>query len=128
MAIEDHETVELAQDESEPVESSPESRPGRGRMLVLVIAFIALAGGATVGGYFLGDTTGADLDAARAEGAAAGEKAGTAEGAKEGYADGLKQGREEGYEETYADAYREAYADAYEAAELDPPKDIEVSQ
>ena len=88
--------------------------------------WFSLAAGAAVGGYFLGDSTGADLDAARAEGAVAGKKAGTAQGARAGYSDGLRQGQEQGYESTYAGAYRDAYAQAYEAADLTPPKEIEV--
>lgn len=80
----------------------------RGRAVALIATVLALGAAAAAGGYLLGVSTGADLNAARLEGAAAGKRAGTAAGAKIGYAEGLRKGRRQGYENTYADAYRDA--------------------
>jgi hypothetical protein len=121
-ALPDEDGLEV---ESEPTEKAA---PRRGRTAAVAAAVVFLAAGAAVGGYFLADSTGADLDAARAEGAVAGKKAGTVQGVRAGYSDGLRQGKEQGYESTYAGAYRDAYARAYEAADLTPPKKIEVRQ
>ena len=128
MNRQDHTTAYALAGDAPTSETIDDAAPRRGRRLATIAAVLALGAGAALGGYILADSTGADLDAARAEGAAAGKKAGTAQGARAGYGDGLRQGKEQGYESTYAGAYRDAYAQAHEAADLTPPKEIEVPQ
>lgn len=103
-------------------------RPGasRNRVAVLAVCAFLLTGAAGVGGYFVGKSTGEDLDAARDAGVAAGQRKGAAVGSKQGYEIGFKKGRERGYEQTFDDAYRGAYRKAFEDAGLDPPGNIEV--
>ena len=100
-----------------------------GRALVVTLLVVALLGaGAAVGGYFLGDSSGADLDSARQQGTEAGRAEGAARGAEQGYAEGLREGRQQGYQETYAAAYREAYRKAYEDAGLTAPETVSVQE
>lgn len=89
-----------------------------------VVVAVALAVG--VGAYLIGRSTGEDLDAAKAAGAAAGRRVGIARGTHRGYADGFKRGRNEGYAETYPDAYARAYRQAFKDVDLSPPKDVPV--
>jgi flagellar biosynthesis/type III secretory pathway protein FliH len=96
----------------------------RGAAFGGVLVVLALAGAA--GGYLIGDSTGEDLDAARAEGAEEGERLGAAEGAEEGYSEGYREGRKEGYEEAYERSYEAAYRKAFEEAGLDAPKKVSV--
>jgi hypothetical protein len=100
----------------------------RGRIVAVALIVLMVAGGAGVGAYFAGRSTGEDIEAARAAGAAAGRKAGTAKGTKQGYAEGLKVGREKGYQQTYADAYKAAYRRAFEDAGLAVPEQVSVPQ
>lgn len=68
---------------------------------------LATAGGAIVliiAGWFIGNTGGANVDAAKAAGTKAGTVAGTKQGKKQGYAAGYKKG------------YRTSYKAAYEKA------------
>jgi hypothetical protein len=102
--------------------------PRRRRALSIAVVVLALAGGAGVGAYFVGRSTGEDLDAARAAGAAAGQREGAAKGAQQGYAEGFKAGREKGYEQTYDEAYKAAYRKAYEDAGLTAPEKVSVPQ
>lgn len=55
-------------------------------------------------GFFIGNEGGADVDAAKAEGAKAGTAAGT------------KQGKKQGYDAGYKKGYRTSYKAAYEKA------------
>jgi flagellar biosynthesis/type III secretory pathway protein FliH len=111
-----------------PVEDPQNETSGSGKLRRVLVAVLVLLllGGLGAGGYFYGKSTGEDLDAARAEGAAAGQRKGAAKGAEEGYAEGFAEGRKKGYEQTYDDAYRAAYTKAFEDAGLDPPTKIKV--
>lgn len=80
-----------------------------GLALVLVLLVVG------VGGYLLGHSTGEDLGAARAEGAAQGQRAGSAKGHEEGYARGFKEGRAQSYPKAFRVGYRRAYREAVEA-------------
>lgn len=100
--------------------ASPPSRRSRRRPVAVALLVLALAAGAGIGAYFVGRSTGEDLDAARAAGAAAGQREGAAKGAEEGYAKGFAQGQKKGYRETYENAYREAYRTALEDAGYTP--------
>lgn len=103
-------------------------RRSRRRPLALALVVVALAVGAGVGAYFVGRSTGEDLDAARAAGEAAGQREGAAKGAQQGYAEGFKAGRKKGYEQTYDDAYKAAYRKAFENAGLAAPENVSVPQ
>ena len=71
-----------------------------------ILAVLALA----AGGYAVGTASGADVEAARQEGKAAGFERGRDAGARAGRAAGIKTGRRRGYRRTYRRAYRSAYA------------------
>jgi flagellar biosynthesis/type III secretory pathway protein FliH len=101
---------------------SSASRPPA--LMVVGAVLLCLALGAV--GYFIGRSTGEDLDAANAAGEAAGKVRGTEIGSRRGYASGFKAGRQAGYKQTYADAYRQAYRKAYEDAGLETPARDEI--
>jgi hypothetical protein len=90
--------------------------------LLLIVAVIAVG----VGGYFVGQSAGEDLDAARSEGTAQGQREGSARGAEEGFAEGRKEGRKAAFAKSYEKSYREGYRTSYEDAGLDPPEEITV--
>lgn len=94
---------------------------------VLGVLVVAIAIGA--GAFVYGKSTGEDLEAARIEGARAGQRKGAAKGAAEGHAAGFRKGREVGFKRAYPKAYRESYAKAFEEAGLEVPdaRDIQVS-
>ncbi len=96
------------------------------RLWLIGLAVAVVAGLAGGGGYVLGDSSGPDLAAARAQGAAVGHRAGTLKGAAEGRRVGGQQGGAAGFEQTYANYYRLAYREAFEEAGLDAPAGIEV--
>jgi hypothetical protein len=73
------------------------------------LAAVVLAAG---GGYAVGRSAGADLDAARVAGERQGRAEGSARGAARGYEGGLRAGREVGYKQTYKGAYDRAYKKA----------------
>lgn len=91
---------------------------------VVAVVFVSLAVGA--GTYFLGEGSGADVEQAKLEGAAAGKEAGAIEGAAQGYAGGFKKGRETGFRKAYIPAYRLYYKRAYEQAGLDVPSNKQI--
>lgn len=91
---------------------------------VAVIALACLLVG--VGTYLLGKGSGADVDQARLEGAAAGKQAGAIQGAARGYAAGFRKGQERGFRKAYIPAYRLYYKRAFEQAGLDAPTDEEI--
>jgi hypothetical protein len=94
---------------------------------VVLTSFVALLiAGTGAGAYLYGLSTGEDLEAARASGAAAGKRQGTAIGTRQGYAAGFKRGRERGYDQTYAESYESAYRTAYEDAGLAVLEEISV--
>lgn len=103
-------------------------RNDRRSQILLSIAVLVAAIGLGIGAYFVGKSSGEDLDAAKAAGTAAGQESGAARGTRIGYAKGFKEGREKGFEQTYSDAYREAYAKAWNAAGLEPPDEIKVPE
>ena len=96
------------------------------RLWLIGLAAAIVAGLAGGGGYVLGDSSGPDLAAARAEGAAVGHRAGTLKGAAAGRLAGGQEGGAAGFEQTYANYYRLAYREAFEVAGLDAPTGIEV--
>jgi flagellar biosynthesis/type III secretory pathway protein FliH len=102
--------------------------PRRGRGVAIALTVLVLAAGAGVGAYFVGRSTGEDLEAARAAGAAAGREAGAAKGRKVGYAEGFEAGREQGYRQTYAESYKAAYRKAFEDAGLAVPEKVSVPE
>ena len=91
---------------------------------VAAIALACLLVGA--GTYLLGKGSGADVDQARLEGAAAGKQAGAIQGAARGYAAGFRRGQERGFRKAYIPAYRLYYKRAFEQAGLDVPTDEEI--
>jgi hypothetical protein len=90
--------------------------------LAVLIAVIGIG----VGAYFVGHSSGEDLDVARAQGAQQGQTEGAAKGAAEGFTAGRRAGRRAAFGNAYKQSYREAYRKAYEDAGLDPPDDISV--
>ena len=84
---------------------------------VVVVGCAAAVG---AGAYFVGKSTGEDLEAAQTVGTRAGERAGTAKGTKQGYAAGFAQGRKKGYERAYGPAYRVAYTETLDEAGYKP--------
>ena len=90
------------------------------------ILILLIAAGAGMGAYFYGKSTGEDLDAARAEGAAAGQKKGAAKGAEKGYEEGFEEGRREAYAESFEEAYRVAYRKAFKDEGLEAPTKVKV--
>jgi hypothetical protein len=98
-----------------------------GRQLIFVGVGVLLAAVAVgLGAYFIGKSTGADLDSAKAAGEAAGEIKGAEIGGRRGYALGFKAGRKQGYRQTFAPAYRKAYRKAYEDSGLVAPELSEI--
>jgi hypothetical protein len=96
------------------------------RNALLGIAFACLIAIAGVGGYLIGQSTGEDLDTARAEGTTKGQREGAIQGAKQGFAEGRREGRDKAYSKSYEENYRKAYREAYEDAGLDPPNAVEI--
>jgi hypothetical protein len=84
--------------------------------------------GAGVGGYLIGNSPEADLDAVRAAAAAQGREEGSAAGAEEGYDQGFEAAQQRNYAAAYAAAYEKAYAAEFESVGLDPPERIPVPE
>lgn len=87
------------------------------------LATCAVLGGA---GFLAGTRSGEDLGAARADGAALGQRQGDRAGAAAGYADGVAKGEAEVYRRSYDEAYRAAYTKVFEQAGVKPPARITV--
>jgi hypothetical protein len=118
----------MASGTTEQIRSDTEERPALGakpepsRPIALFIAIgVLLAAAAGTGGWFLGGSTGEDLDAARAAGTQAGQKQGAATGKQAGYDAGFKEGRAPAYSAAYDKAYRAAYRTAYVDGGQQPP-------
>jgi hypothetical protein len=79
-----------------------------------------------IGAYFIGLSSGEDLEQARATGAAVGERQGAATGRKAGFRHGFRGGLEATFDAAYAEAFRRAYQAQFENADLKPPDRIEV--
>jgi hypothetical protein len=88
--------------------------------------FVVCLAGAGIGGYLIGNSPEADLDAVRSAASAEGREAGAERGAAEGYEQGLAAARERTYAPAYSAAYRQAYAAEFEAVGLEPPERIPV--
>ena len=100
------------------------ARP-RWRAIAAVLFVVCLAG-AGVGGYLIGNSPEADLEAVRAAAAAEGREAGAAAGAEEGYDQGFTAAQKRTYGPVFSAAYKEAYAAEFEARGLEPPQRIRV--
>jgi flagellar biosynthesis/type III secretory pathway protein FliH len=112
--------------EVQPSGEAPRAAPN-GRQLIYAGVGVLLAAVAVgLGAYFIGKSTGADLDSAKAAGEAAGRVKGAEIGARRGYALGFKAGRKRGYEKTFAPAYRRAYRKAYVDSGLAAPNPSEI--
>ncbi len=125
----EEEAVDLkAEGDSERTELAPKQDAAQKRQGKLRIAVVGLvvAGVFGVGGYLIGNSTGEDLDAARAQGQEAGEKAGAARGAAKGFATGFKKGRDKGFGRAYAPSYKKSYAQAFEDSGLEKPSKNEI--
>ncbi len=107
---------------------SSEVREDSSHRWLICAAVVAVAIAVGAGSYLIGRSTGEDLDAAKAAGAATGKRAGTAKGTQQGYADGFKNSRQKGYDETYPVAYVNAYQQAFKDADLAPPKNVSVPE
>jgi hypothetical protein len=101
----------------------PMDEPSRTRGIAVAgVIALALGAGSALGGYFLGKSSGEDLQAARLAGERAGQQAGAASGAEKGYAQGFTQGRKKGYRNAYESAYRKTYRQALRDAGFSPSK------
>lgn len=89
-------------------EPAPESGTGVRGWAAIAAVLLLLAAGSVVSGYFVGRGSGADTDAARAEGRADGQYSGARRGSKLGYRQAYKEARKVGYRQTYAKAYARA--------------------
>jgi hypothetical protein len=69
---------------------------------------------AALGGFLIGRSGGHDVDAARAEGTAAGKHESTKATTRDGYNAGYKVGHKRGYDQTYKKSYKNAYKTATE--------------
>ena len=108
---------------NEPELVPPSANRGRAMLAAIVILLVLGAGAA---GYMSGSSGGGDVEAVRAESAAAGQAKGVAQGTREGRARGLESGRERGYAEAYPDAYRTAYREQFRAAGVAIPETVSV--
>lgn len=95
-----------------PVEQQRATSPRRHRrVLILFLAVLTVASGMGAG-YWIGRSSGEDLDAART----AGSRAGAASGRTEGEEAGRSEGEKAGYEQSFQDAYDAAFKKALEDA------------
>jgi hypothetical protein len=93
---------------------------------IAAAAFVICLVVAGIGGYLIGNSPEADLDAVRSAATAAGREAGSEQGSEEGYAQGFREARERSFAPAYRAAYKEAYAGEFESAGLAPPARIRV--
>ena len=87
---------------------------------------ILVSGLLGIGAYLIGSGTGEDLDAARAEGFAAGVESGAKAGDRRGFASGYELGKRQGYGGGYQEAFRTAYQGAFREAGLPTPRLTEI--
>ena len=83
----------------------------RRRRAALAVA-IGLGITAALGGYFIGQAGGEDVDAARQAGTTQGKHESTAAAHRDGYNAGYEEGKKAGYKQTYKSAYKTAYNEA----------------
>jgi hypothetical protein len=93
-----------------------------GTVAAILLASIAVG----VGAYLLGKGSGADVEQARLEGAAAGRQAGAIAGVSSGYPAGFARGRQKAFRDAYVPAYRLYFKRAFEQAGLDPPTNDQI--
>jgi hypothetical protein len=98
----------------------------RRREILLGLGGLLVVAALGVGAYYVGLSSGEDLDAARAEGTEAGQKRGSAEGRHDGYQEGYRVGRRRGFDEVYPGAYRDAFLRQFRLADLDAPTRVQV--
>ena len=98
----------------------------RRREILLGVGGLLVAAALGAGAYYVGLSSGADLDASRAEGEAAGQNRGSADGRHDGYQEGYRVGRRRGFDETYPGAYRDAFLRQFRLADLDAPARVQV--
>jgi hypothetical protein len=90
----------------------------RTKAVAAALVLVVLA----IGGFFVGRSTGEDLDAAQSRGYAAGKTSGTASGT----AKGLAKGRKETFGGAYKRSYVISYKRAYRLEGVTPPKTVKV--
>lgn len=112
---------------SPPPDLRPRSVEIRLRTLAAVASLILVALLVGGGAFLYGKSTGVDLEAARLQGAQAGQAKGAAKGAARGYAVGLKRGRERGFSQTYPKSFKKSYKEAFENAGLEPPNAQDIA-
>jgi hypothetical protein len=98
----------------------------RRRGILLGLGGLLVVSALGVGAYYVGLSTGEDLEAARAEGISAGQKRGSADGRQEGYQEGYRVGRRRGFDQAYPPAYRDAFLRELKNADLDAPTRVQV--
>jgi hypothetical protein len=108
--------------------SSPGIRDRLPSRSIAAAAFALCVVVAGIGGYLIGHSAEADLDAVRSAATAAGHEAGSEAGTEEGYAQGFREARTRPYAPAYRAAYKEAYAQEFESVGLAPPERIRVSR
>jgi hypothetical protein len=79
------------------------------RLLALLGGLLVLSLLAGAGGYLAGESTGADVQAARTRGEELGLRDARESAARRGYEHGLEAGKKEGYRATYKLSYRTAH-------------------
>ena len=87
-------------------------------------AFVAIG----AGGYMVGASEGADVDAAELAGTLAGTQRGETIGAQTSFARTFKTARERAYDAAYEKAYRAAYLREFRQADLSPPSLVQVRE
>jgi hypothetical protein len=90
------------------------------------VLFAVCLAGAGVGGFLVGNSPDADLDAVRSAAAAEGRQAGLESGTQAGYDQGYRAAQERTYGPLFSAAYKRAYAAEFEAVGLEPPQRIRV--
>jgi hypothetical protein len=102
------------------------TRDRRRRRIIAATLFALCLIGAGIGGYLIGNSPKADLDAVRSAAAAEGRTEGSERGADKGYAQGFRAAQKRTYAAAYSAAYKEAYAAEFEDVGLAPPERIPV--
>jgi hypothetical protein len=95
---------------------------------IAAVLFVVCLAGVGIGGYAIGNSPEADLDAVRSAAAAQGREEGSAAGAEEGYDQGYEAAQRRTYAAAYTAAYEKAYAAEFESVGLDPPERIPVPE
>ncbi len=99
-------------DLSAPIERHRAASPRRHRQVLAFFAAVLIAASGMGAGYWLGRSSGEDLDAARKAGSRAGAASGRAQGQEVGRSEGEKAGYEQSFQGAYDTAFEEALEDA----------------